>query len=181
MVLNMALSDDPEVRRRQLAAIFAKQKGTYTGGSSGGRSSSSGSISSTAKSVAIGAGVGAAATVFPAIVPIYKAYTIAKIGKSIYDAYDKSKNKEKAFDKAISESAKYGASETSEKLSENKASQVAKGVRLAAESAGLITQISKETNIDGGVYGSMLEGSVKNGMLSGIGNFTSYAVEGVVG
>lgn len=176
----MALSDDPEIRRRQLAAIFAKQRGTYTGGN-GSRSSSSGAVSTNAKSVAIGAVVGATATVFPAIVPIYKAYTVAKIGKSIYDAYDKSKNKKKTFDKAMSETAKYGSSEASERLSETKASQVAKGVRLAAESAGVITRISKETNVDGDLYGLMLEGSVKNGMLSGIGNFTSYAIEGAMG
>jgi hypothetical protein len=137
--------------------------------------------SSTIKSVAIGAGIGAAATIFPATIPIYKAYKIAEIGKKLYDAYCKSKNKERVFDKLMSESAKYGTSEASERITENKASQVAKSVRLVAESAGLISQISKETKIDEDIYGSMLEGSVKNGMLSGIGNFTSYTVEEFMG
>ncbi|MCK4429059.1 MAG: hypothetical protein KAU95_01690 [Candidatus Aenigmarchaeota archaeon] len=142
---------------------------------------SSGTINTTAKTVAIGAGVGVVATVVPAIVPIYKAYTIAKIGKGIYDAYEKSKNKEKVFDKIMSESVKQGTSNASEKISENKASQMAKGIRSVAESAGLISQISRETEIEEDTYGTMLEGSVKNGMLSGIGNIASYTVEGLVG
>lgn len=158
----------------------SKKRGTYAGGGSSEKSSP-GIISTTTKSVAISAGIGATATVFPVIVPIYKAYTIAKIGKSIYDAYDKSKSKDKAFDKAMSESTKFGVSEATERLSENKATQVAKGIRLVAESAGLISQISKKTKIpDEDIYGSMLEGSIKSGMLSGIGNFTSYAIEGGV-
>lgn len=137
-------------------------------------------LSSTVKSVAIGAGIGATATVFPAIVPIYKAYNIARIGKGIYTAYDKAKNKDNVFDRVTKESANYSISEVSEKISENKASQIAKDIRLASESAGLISQISKETKVDPDVYGLMLEGSIKNGLLSGIGNFTSYMVEGLV-
>lgn len=179
----MALSDDPEIRRKQLSAIFAKQRGKYTSGGRRSRISSSSIsiVSTTAKSIAIGAGIGATATVFPAIVPIYKAYNIAKIGKGIYDIYNKSRNKDKVFDKIMSDSSKHTTTEASEKVSRNKASQIAKGIRLAAESAGVINQISKETKVDEDVYGSMLEGSVKDGMLLGIGNFTSYAIESISG
>ena len=105
----------------------------------------------------------------------------AKVYNSKGEETSTIKLSEKVFDKVMLESAKYGISDLSERISEKKASQLAKGVRLAAESAGLISQISRETNIDEDIYGPMLEGSVKNGMLSGIGNFTSYAVEGLVG
>jgi hypothetical protein len=143
------------------------------------KSKSSTLLGSTAKSLVIGASIGATATVFPAIVPIYKAYSIAKIGKELYDTYTESKNKNETFDKLMTEATKYSTSEASKKLSENDASQIAKGIRLTAESVGLISQISQESKIDENVYGSMLEGSVKNGMLSGIGNLTSYTVEGL--
>lgn len=176
----MALSNDPEVRARQLRAIFAKSKGGY-GGSSRRRGPTSNVLSSTAKSVAIGASVGAVSTVFPAIIPIYKAYRIAKIGKRIYDAYNKSDDKNKIFDKIFLESTKYGTSEVSKKISENEVSQTAKSITMAAESAGVVSYITKETKIDENIYSSMLEGSLKRGMLSGIGKFTSYAVEGFVG
>lgn len=152
-----------------------------TGGFSRSSQGSSSMLSTTARSVVVGAGIGFTATVFPVVVPIYKAYTIAKIGKEIYDAYEKSKDREKTFDKLILESAKYGASEVSEKVSENQASQIARGIKIAAESVGLISQIARETKIDESVYGSMLEGSVKNGVLSGIGNLTNYTIEGLIG
>ena len=65
-------------------------------------------------------------------------------------------------------------------MSKDEADKISRGIRLAAESAGIIAQISQRTNINEGIYGSMLEGSFKNGMLSGIGNLTTYAIGGLV-
>jgi hypothetical protein len=142
------------------------------------KSDTSNLIKDTAKAAVLGAGIGAITPIIPVAPIIYKAYNLAKIGKSLYENYEKSKNKEKTFDEIFRESTKYSASEGVVKLSEKEASKIAKSIVI--NSAGLISQISKETKVNEEVYASMLEGSVKNAIVSGIGNFTSYTIEGLM-
>lgn len=111
------------------------------------------------------------ATIHPAIMPIYTAYKLAKVGKDIYDIYIKSENK----NEVVPELVRYAMPKFTESLMEGNASQIAKDVRATAGS--VITDVSSLTKIDEDIYGSMLEGSIKDGLISGLGSFTSYAIE----
>ena len=127
----------------------------------------------TTKTIATAAIVVGVAPVCPAIVPVvYKGYCTFKFGKKLCDACNK---KDIDIDKIITESSKHGTTEVSEKISENKASQIAKDVRLAA--GDIIGQVSKETKVDEETYGLMLEGSVKKVILSGVNTIASYTLE----
>lgn len=130
--------------------------------------------------LAIKGAAGMIAPVFPAIIPIYGAYNLIKIGKSIYEAYAKSSKGETSFSNMIKEPAKYAASEISKKVSEEKAGEIAKDIRFTAEAAGVISQIKINTKIDEKIYGAMLEGSIKSGILEGIGSLASYTIGGLV-
>lgn len=165
------------VSDRQRRWYFANKGNNYV--KSKGKNTSSLAITKTMKSVITRTLVAAATPVFPAALIFYKAYNIGRAGKAIWDAYEKPKNKEKSFSEFVSKSTIYGASETSKEIAKRESDRIAKNI--VTNSTEIINQISRETNVGREVYSSMLEGSVKEGILSGIGNLTTYVIGGLIG
>ena len=175
----MALSDDPEVRRRQLAAIYASGGFGFGGhGRHKPRLGFSGGIKNFAGGVSTGAVVGATSTVFPQAATVYSIYKGAKIVKDLYDRYsDSPKNRNREIlDKICSETAGYGA----EKISENVSSGISSEVRSSAENSGIINAMAISIGVSSTVLGNILEKSINDGLIEGAGNFTSYAIEGIM-
>lgn len=136
-------------------------------------------IKTTAKAVAVGLTVGAVASVFQPIVPMYKAYSMIKVGKGIYDNYKKTQRSGTIFEDVFSESKKQYIGYVMANISELKAIKFSQEIRKMTVDSGLVKNIAEKTNVNEEIYASMIEGSSKNAVLSGIGNMTTYAVDAV--
>lgn len=111
----------------------------------------------------------------PPLAPLSAAYDLTKIGLKIYHACQQSPDKN-AINTLLAEFAKRSLST----IAETEASRFAKAIRLAAEATGVINELSTNTPIDAGVYGSMLEGTIKEVISSGINNLASYVVDDIM-
>ena len=110
----------------------------------------------------------------------YTSYKIISVGIKLYDIYNQIQ-KQKDFSEEISSNLiKGGVSEGAKKISEPIASSIAQEIRKSAEETGIIKQISENTKIDKEVYSSMLEGTMKEQMLFGIKDLTSYTIGGLL-
>ena len=177
------LSDDEEVRRRQLAAIHAKNRGTYTSGG-GGRAyhdSVAGRISSTAGEAATVAAVAALAPALaPIIVPAYEAYKVLKVGEKIIDAYEKSHGDiNKTATVAKREVVSYAVSEVTGIVSAGAASTVASSITTTAVNSGVVSTVATSTGVNPDVLKYMLEGSISAGLQEASGEVASIIVEAI--
>jgi gas vesicle protein len=174
----MALSDDPEVKRRQLAAIYAKGGFGYGGGHrSGSGLSFGGGAASFLEGATIGASVGAASIAVPQVATAYSVYKGIKLVKELYDAYRNSPQNKTShtLDKICQEAT----SSAAEKVSEKTASEISSEIRKSAENSGTLSNMAMSIGVSESILGTMMEKSVNGGIVEGVGNFTSYVIEGI--
>ena len=115
----------------------------------------------------------------PLIIPIYASYKIISFGKRIYDSCDKN-DFWKVFKEISEEALKQKVLQQEEALFNEKVSSISYQIRVAAETSQIIKNIATETKTDERVYGDMLEGSIQNGIMSGIKTITSFAIGGIL-
>jgi len=109
------------------------------------------------------------------LIPGYNAYQYSRVGYRLYRLYKKL-SQEKTSDWEIKEGIKKLVDPTGEVISSPIADKIANEMITSAKNIALISRIAKQTRVDEDVYATMLSGSLSNGMSSGVGNFTSYAV-----
>jgi hypothetical protein len=181
----MVLSDDPETRRRQIAAIMAKGGFGHSGGGYHKQTSHEilSGIGHVAENVSIEAGIGAASAVFPQAGAIYGIYKGVKFAKEIYDVYkNEPKNKNYAvLEKLCNTCVNNLVASSLENLSSDVVGNISSEIRHSCENNGILNSMSTSIGIPENIMGNIIENSISNGILSGIDDFASYVIEEVVG
>ncbi len=137
-------------------------------------------IKSIATATAVAGTVGAIAatggTAAMFIPPLYKAYSAAKFGTAVFDILNN-------WDKANSLSLNKGEetvktqiiSGAADTVTMQNATQTADNIVRMAQSSGALGRIALATNVDPDLLGSMLEGSISQGLQTGIGSLAALA------
>lgn len=124
-------------------------------------------------------------TIFPPLsflVPSYHLYNYGRFGIALYQLYNSLKNSESVLHRRkIKPSLVKMAEPYGNIVSQPVADIISRSLVKSAKEAGIISSVAKSTLIDENVYTHMLEGSLSNGISSGVGNFTAYSVGRIMG
>jgi len=107
-------------------------------------------------------------------------FTGYNVGRMFYNIYNQIQIQKNLPDNIASSLIMGGIVEGISKISEPIISLIAQEIIKSAESTGVIEQISKSTKVNKEVYSSMLEGTIKDRMLSGVEDFISYTIGGLL-
>lgn len=117
----------------------------------------------------------AIAPIAPLITPIYVSYKMISFGKKIYEYCNKN-DFWKAFKEISEEAVTQKILQKEESHFGERVSNISHQIRIASESSQILKEMSQKTRVDETIYGDMLEGSVYNGIMSGIKSITSFAI-----
>lgn len=111
---------------------------------------------------------------------IYTSYKIINTGLQLYNIYNNLPAQKEFSKEDIKNLIIKGVSEGAKQISEPTATIIAKQITGKAKEEKILDKISKKTNVNEDIYSSMLEGTFKEQMLSGVKNLTSYTLEGII-